>query len=506
MSSTPTHSLACGLLPLTSIIIPPRLREDTADIRIKIESDLAPSIQNHGLIHPITLAEHELIEGKNHLGDTISSQFSLIAGWSRLTAFSLLGYPEIPYNIRTSIPEHERLALELEENIRRNEMPWRDIILAIRLTHRAKRAAASVDHVKWGQSQTGFLIGQSAGYVSEAIMFADLIIAGDKEIASASSHWDARRILTQRKEDEAKAKLALIHTRNVGAARSIIKQKEVPSSSSSPDLSDLLAPTPSSIETLSASNSESVTTVELSKMLFNMDTVYPQSDGSPSWFDQAEPESVDLVYTDHPFGIDMDDLDLVQQDRIEEAHGVEENLEQMPLFLKGSFKVLKKDGYLLFWCDLCHWEKLISWAEEAGFQVQPYPIVWIKTHSCKNKAAQAWWTKAVEYVMVCRKGKPTLSIPQKVNYYACSGYAERKSQNNPFSKPFEFSKWLLEPLIIPGMTVLDCYAGAGSLVRACIRLGCKVVAVEKEVHHFNDMLESVKETFEETVQGKIDFV
>ena len=47
---------------------------------------------------------------------------------------------------------------------------------------------------------------------------------------------------------------------------------------------------------------------------------------------------------------------------------------------------------------------------------------------------------------------------------------EKRRQKNPFAKPFEANKWMLESFAHVGQTVLDPYAGGGSIARTGISL------------------------------------
>jgi len=520
MPHSPDHATAALSLPLSSIIIPDRMRRDTKDHREYIENELLPSIAEHGLIQPINVTRlSSPVQGKNIQGLLIQSEYLLVAGWSRLTSFSLLSYEEIPCNYSSDTPEHERLARELEENIRRNPMSWQDIAVGIARTHNAKLAECALENhsknltgsnrLTWGQSQTGHLVGTNVAHVSESLMLAKLILSGDKEIIDAPNPTEAKRILLLRKEDKAKSILLARQKASVAKVTDVIKRTtKLDTAEKNAGSVHPARQAPSILgQGLSSPSPSPVQTIELSKMLFNMSCTGPQLDGSPSWFDQASPECIDLIYTDHPYGIDMDNLDdMVNVERVADEHDVEENLDQMPLFLKGAYKVLKDKSYLLFFMDLKHWEKLRDWAEEVGFSVQPYPVIWNKLHSCKCRAAGQWWTKSHETVMVCRKGKATLGKAMTRSVFDASGAAERKLQNNPFSKPFAFSQWLLEPVLVPGMTVLDCYAGEGSLLRAAVNLGANIVGVEKSTKHFPRLVEHMKELYKEITNGKVEFV
>jgi len=497
MSPSITHTTAAGEVSLSSLIISSRVREDIPSVREYISSRLAPSIAARGLIQPIIVKSHDLpIEGVNAYGDQCKSHYELVAGWCRTQAFVLLGHTSIPYCFRSDLPEHELRALELEENTARLEMTWQDRVLAMSEIYRLKKLAHADDAEHYGFRQAGDELNVAAGYINEMVTIAKLIRAGDKDVIACDSVYSVRKLMALRKEDAIQSRLQAI-TRD--AITKVKKQISTPFNNFNTTHKPLPLPSGSKSEPLKNKVGDEKHRVELSSMLYNMDC--------HEWFDKAQAECIDLVYTDIPFGINMEDLaEMGNIDRVRFEHDVDENLSQMPRFLAGAYKVLKDKSYLLFWYDLAHHEKLLQWAEDVGFSVEPYPLMWLKTHGCKNKAAHCWFTKATEYVMVCRKGTATLKHPMNVNYFAASGDAERKMQANPFSKPFAFSQWALEPILHPGMTVLDCYAGEGSLLRAVLNLGGRIIGVEKSELHFPRLEEHVRNFFKETFNNNVEFV
>lgn len=503
-----THSAGHSTIAPTDILIEERLRRDSPTIQDHID-DLMDSIREHGIIQPIVLNFDE--ENKPHL----------VAGWCRLQASLKLGLTEIPYVLRKNLPPDLAKALELEENLRRREMTWQENILGIYETHQIKTRLAAKDLKTWGQRQTGAVLGIKASLVNVALVLARAMLAGNEAVINATSVDEAEKALLAQKQDSLTALLAS----KAGVTLAVSSATKVKSKSSGPigipgltsplqsstPLTDTdltidpailgdLMPTRSKSEQNVQPGGRQKHVVELSKMLFNV--------SCHDWFEQAQPESIDLIYTDIPYGIDMVNLEEVDgvEDVVAHAHEVEENVEQMPRFLNGAFKVLKKDSYLLFWYDLKHHEKLFNWATEAGFKVQEWPVIWLKTHQCRNMAPQYSWTKATEYVMVCRKGSPTLKKAQAKNFIAANGLAEKKLQRNPFSKPFEFSKELLDPIVLPGMTMLDCYAGGGSLLRAGINMGLKVIGLEKDTKQFPGLQESIRQTYRNMLRGEIEFI
>lgn len=483
-----------GIIPITSIFIAPdRMREDTPAERTYINEDLLPSIAQYGLIQLPCLNEDP----------NLPAPFTheLVSGWCRTEACKALGLTHIPYNLRSELTPSELSELELEENVRRRNMRWQDICVGIARTHKKKVREHGVKGETWGMKQTGDLVGQSHGYVSEAIKIAGLIRAGDEGICKAPSFAAAKDVLLKRKEDEAAAKLASL----TGAVPQTKKPTPQPSGPrTSLDISSIAASFTDSPQTDSAGEPVQKSLVEnveinLGSMLFNED--------NRDFFARTLEGTYDLIYTDIPYGIDMDNLDFGSDDleRVKHSHDVDENISQMQGFLVNAFHALKDERYLVFWYDLAHHEKLVEWGKEAGFTVCPYPYIWCKEHPCRNRAGNIWPTKAHETAMIMRKGKGLLQSPMTKSFIFADGSAERKMQKNPFSKPFAVNKDIITHFTMPGDTMLDCYAGEGSLVRAGLNLGRRVTAVEKDKAHFDHLVVHVRDVYTELTRGKAVF-
>jgi len=490
-----------GHIEILDIYTPPqRMRGDNPDVRKYIDEELCPSIQDYGLIQPIVVKKHDPpLEA-----DSALYHYELIAGWCRLQSCKALGFTHVPYAFRESLRPDQLLELELEENLRRKDFTWQEVVMGIYTTHRSKQIAASLDRETWGQKQTGKLIKKSTGYVNTALKVAEQIIAGNEEIIKANSITDAFKLIYSQKEDAVMKSLAS----KVGGTPSPKAKTSTPSmgpvrGESGISLSSAaVSPTVSIPESVRGSIPQQLDTdltFDLSEMLYHSD--------NKLWFDEQPDRSIDFIYTDIPYGIDMDNLDFnaADLDRVAHTHDVEENVEQMRPFLQNCFRVLKDSSYLVFWYDLAHHEKLLAWGKEAGFSIQPYPIVWCKEHPCRNRAGGKWWTKAVEYAMVMSKGTSTLRAAQTRNWYLADGSAERKMQRNPFSKPFEISRKIIDAIATPGMVMADPYAGAGSLIRAGMNCGLRVKGVEKDDKMFHELVEQARNTLNAMTKGKAQF-
>lgn len=493
--SKPTthHTSASGEIPLTAFIVPERLRTDDEAVRQYIELELVPSIAENGLIQPIVLNKITLSSGLNLFNETITSEYELIAGWSRSQAFLLLQHTSIPYCFRENLDRASLHMLEVEENIRRRAMRWTDRVLAVEKVHSLRTEKAHKVFEKWGQRATGELLRVNVATISQSLLIAAALKANDQEIFACTSFDEAKKLCLKRKQQESEAELAKRQP-----FFTVAEVKKAAPTLDNPKgliLNPIAPPPPAQAKEVRLLASQDI---KLSEMLFNRDCVTPSSDPSrpwTGWMTEQRAESIDLIFTDIPYGIDMANLDLVTLADVETEHDVDENVSLMLPFLSESYRLLKPKSYLIFFMDLKHWEKLIAWGNQVGFDVMPYPIIWHKTSSVKNRAASKWWPKKIEYLMVMAKGSATLREAQTDLVIAASGEAERKKYGHPFAKPFEVIQKVLAPIVTPGMLVLDPFAGSGSTILPLLSMGCRILACEKQEAHFNRLLLNAQDTF-----------
>lgn len=478
-----------------------RSRTDYGDL-----TQFKESLRELGVIQPLVLSRDE------------NGKMILAAGGRRLRSLIELGHttlhegvtcdPERPGFVwRDKMREDEILEVELEENLQRKGFTWTEEALMIRKVHAAKVRNNALVGKDWGQRQTGKLLGTSLGYVSNILKVADLIVKGDKDILNAGGITEALKVLMERQENLAQRQLA----ERAGASYTPDGVTPAPL----PQMPNLSVEIPNDspvhlVNETGAQSHVSLTpsqrmTVKLSNHLFQGDSLLDTPEAKailPQWPDAC----MDHIVTDIPYGIDMENLEGIRGlNRVEAQHDVAENVELMPLFLKQAYRLLKDGGFCVFFYDLDHHEKLQGWALKEGFRVQRWPLVWVKSHRCKNDAAAFNFTKATEVAMVLRKGTATLTKPQGLNYIIADGSVERKLYDNPFAKPFAVWKFIYDAIAIQGQKVLDPFAGEMSATRAAVICGLTPYACELESTHFNRGVEHFKESFRLLTAGNVEF-
>jgi DNA modification methylase len=484
------------LLPLNEIIITDRVRKpDSQEVLDHIDS-LRQSLRRFGG-HPRGLLQPLLVD----------SNKVLQAGWCRYTAASQEGWETIPVYLRDSLSDSEYHEIELEENFRRLGFTWKEEIIQVVKIHRNHVRKALIDKAPtWTQQMTGDLLGgYSDSYVSNCLRVLPKLDL--PAYAACESITDAVRVFYREKEDLGVARLAQLTT----LARAAVPQlattdkpcvacegtgKNSKGEQCRPcngtglllKLADTVMPVIDPLANLRPVEDVKEELISLSNTIFLGDSVRTLL---PQW-----PAScVDHIISDPPYRIDVAMLQqsseaLMDVSRVESAHTVEENDELFRLMFPQFFRVLKDGGFCILWCDIMSWQLLYDLATSAGFGVQRWPLLWCKTSPCKCQMAHVLTTKDYEMAIVCRKGSARLPKPVTTSRITCPNNADRSS--NPFAKPHDLWKFLYEGFTIAGQTVLEPFAGQGSSVTSGIKLNRRVLAIEKEEPHYNQMVMDVK--------------
>ena len=469
------------LVPTSLVKEGSRIRNDYGDI-----PSLAQSLKDNGLLQPIV----------------IKTDMTLVAGCRRLRAAKSLGWDTIPVTYFEVADEATLRILEAEENVRRKDMTWHEIVLAVQAVHNQQLLSHSLRSERWTLDATGHLLGKSQGNVSYCLELASHITLKDKDILAASTMTEGIRILLKRKEAEANAILAKMTLKGPQTA-DVLKLNLSSTQGAAAMFSAVPSsgPQPGGVTALSddgempAVEGSAPVEVCLSKMLLHGDCV--------ELMRQMPEACVDHIITDIPYGIDMGNLaqantGMVNIAAVSAEHQVLENHQLHVKTLPEMFRVLKPNGFCIMWFDVGASEQedsqdsgylnLRMICEAAGFKVQNWPLVWHKLHRCSNQAAGYNFTKDYELAIVCRKGNATLLSPQETSVFVGSNDAEAKALGHPFAKPFALWTWLYRAVVQRGATVLDPFSGRGSSTISLLRYGASPLCIEKNDDHFSALV------------------
>lgn len=428
---------------------------------------LAKSIEEEGLIHPITITDDN----------------TLIAGGHRLAAFKLLAqkdkkYEQIPF-IR--FEDHARAVglikegevvdkaqlklLELEENIKRKSMTWQETVMGIAKYHNL--AKKSPKTVSWTQHNTAALFGVAQSFVSPALRIAKRLENKDDPVWQCENICDAVNLLIKEKKDAVKARLAKQMKVTAQKLDAKVEKQNPLKGISFVDNSD--------------DDDEPVITKSRVYSRDEIEQIYTQ--GNCLDLLNKFAGKFDHIITDPPYAIEMDNF--LGQEAIEsviDTHQVDANLELLPQFIKASRECAKDTSYMCMWYDVVHHEKIIKWAEDAGWIPHRWNVVWCKTSPCVNRTAMYNITKATEVCAIFRaSSKAVLAQKRRVNWLLAENF--NTSAEHPFGKPSAVWDWLIDTVSFEGQTILDPFAGCGSSIYSIVKKNRIPLAIEVDVNH-----------------------
>lgn len=459
------------ILPLNSILVEGRLREDLGDIE-----ELAASIRDNGLMQP-PVVEAVVVDGV--------TQYQLRAGGRRYAALTLLAtnevpcdnpyiYENIPVTLFSEMPSHQRVKMELEENLRRKDMTWIEKVVGIVKYHKAARRAALLDGEQWSQAMTGDLLNMSQASVSVAFTIYEEIVKKNPKVLAADNLNDALKSLVSDQLDAAQ---------HEQMRRIQLKKAEAATLKGAAPVEPV-----SSKVILSAEQASPATVAD--RVQFSKEEIsafYSIGDCLQVMPRLAAAGPINHIICDPPYGIEMSNLAGADASRaktiarIADTHVVEENLALLPEFLRTAYEVIALDGFLCMWYDLDHHEKIRIWAEKIGWRVQRWPLVWCKTSSCSNNAAQYNVTKATEVCYFMRRSEQSVLKKKQATNYLLAGSAS--TPTHPFCKPAAAWNYCIESVSSKGQTILDPFAGEGSSLAAIFNSGRIPLGIEIDEKH-----------------------
>lgn len=389
--------------------------------------DLANSISNLGLLHPIVVRE-------TPLGPV------LVAGERRLRALDsiwALGDPirhngrdfppyEVPVVTLGELSPLEAEEAELDENLKRRDLTWQERAEALDRLHRLRSSQAEALGEKHSLQATIDEVGPMRyDTARQSVLLAPHL--SNPLVASAKSEKEAFKIL---KREEAREK------------------------------SKALA------ETVGASYNSSV------HKLFHIDCL--------EWLAQCPDNSFDVILGDPPYGMGAQDFGDGAGKLDGTDHHYDDSVESwrklMTALCPELFRVAKFQSHAYLFCDLDNFHELKSIMQSAGWYVFRTPMIDYKLGSGRVPLPEHGPRRQYELILYAIKGKrPVTGIFSDV--IPC-----RLEENlgHGANKPVELFVDLLKRSTQPGNTVLDPFAGTGTIFPAAHQ--CKLYATGLELN------------------------
>lgn len=350
----------------------------------------------------------------------------LIAGERRLNAFKMNGAVHIEALYRDELDPVDLEELELEENIRRKQLTWQEEQKAIARIHQLKQ----MRDPNWSQHQTAVMIQKPEATlpqqrdVSEAITL-DRMMKLFPEIAGAKSKAQAINMA------RAKAK-------NVNRRLDVQQKPEV--------------------------------YAEVQEKIWLGDSV--------ELIKEIENDLVDLILTDPPFGINYDAHVAGTVGEENSYKDDEARYERILTMIPDMYRILKPDGWCIFFFGMTWYERVKTEFRSAGFTVDEIPIIWNRSDGrCYTNRPDHYFTKGYDVALHAFKGDPHVVQKNRPNVLTIPP-VETKDRDLVVERPVELYQELIRRLTIEGQLVADFFVGSGSCPAAAVSLKRDYLGVE----------------------------
>lgn len=379
----------------------------------------------------------------------VDSSLNLIAGERRLKAHRMLGLKDIEVKQLSELDLLERREIEIEENLKRKNFNVKEEVKAIKEIDRIKRerygSAVKGHGGGWSIRDTADSIGRSTGKVSE-----------DMKIARMLEEFP--ELENEKTKEAIKKKYSRLRERQITQA-----------------LADKVKV---DIDTTCIVNGDS--TVEMGRL---------------------ESESVDLVFTDPPFAINLDksratgkDWERVYDD--EYAHV----LNTVGKVVKECYRVLRPQRHIYLWFGIQHYDYIHRLLTETGFIVNPIPCVWSKKGGAGAGASDYTYASNYEVCFLAMKGRRSLNRLGQSNVWEEPRLSPQRKVH-PTEKPTSLIRRCIEQSSQPGELVIDPFAGSGSTLIAGLECKRKVWGCELDKGYYSQIVLKLEQMKEKEVRA-----
>ena len=401
-------------------------------------SDLIASIKLRGVIQPIIVES----EGPPH---------RLVAGERRLEASRQIGLLDIPARFASDLDPTERQIIELEENIKRKDLSWQDLVDAVSRIH---LLYLDLDP-EWTQGETAQSIGLSIGTVSMYLKVNGDMLA--PRIASAGTVREAYNTLTRRDQRQMGNDLQEL----IGHVEDILP-----------------SPGPSGQDSGEGEGNAGhlgedgrVIAAEAPKAILCQSFL--------DWAPGYAGAKFNLIHCDFPYGVDLFSAKDTRQIKKDEtyADGESDYFTLLQCLCEHLDKFMSLSGHLMFWYSAKHHVKTIEIFNSLApsLEVQTHPLIWVKSDNAGLVVDVRRQPRHIyETCLLASRGDRHLVQPKADAYSSPTDKAL-----HPSTKPEPMLRHFMSMLVDENSTLFDPSCGSGSALRAAESLGAtRVLGLE----------------------------
>jgi len=405
---------------ISSIRVDARMRKDLGDI-----NDLAESLKTHNLMHPVVVLEEA--EG-----------YRLIAGERRLTAAKRAGWTEVPATVFRDLNDLQVKSMELEENIKRENLSIAEQARGVKELEELKQALHGKPKPGVNKGERGYTSGFGRADTAKLLKRSVGAVTQDIQIAEALEFFPDLETLNNKSQ----------------ILREYKRRKEA-----------------IVLTALAKMDAESSGTSDLDSSFLNVDCL--------EWMKAQPPGMCDLVIADPPWGIGIEDSYRSHEGGRQGKHYDDAEEKAKELMLKMVpllYRVLRDDRHMYFFFGIQHYQWVMELLLSSGFNVDPVPLVWNKTHFTRPPSGNRWpgqW----EAIFFCRKGDRKLELKSGGNVIDCP-IVLPSERIHISEKPTALYHPMIHASTVENELIFDPCAGSGSVYLAASQCKRRSIGLE----------------------------
>jgi ParB/RepB/Spo0J family partition protein len=435
--------------------------------------DLKLSISTIGIINPIVVRQQD-------------GQVILVAGERRLQASLSLGLADVPVRFFEDLSPEDAEVIELEENIKRKELSWKDQVRALGRLHQIYKTKDP----KWKVEQTAEAVSLHRTYMHKILHVHAALTTG--RVQQAQSIDQAYNTLQRFGERKAESIVGDIITKGatifnnapLNAPAKVNADAPATSASFTTVSAVSVAPTSTNIAATDSVRAREETQVE--SQLQGLVTAY-NAPTDPvlcanfiEWITTYNGPKFTLLHCDFPYGNYRggDSQGSLSATDVDEFYDNDASIYWKLLDTLTSHldKVMSYSAHMLFWFSMNFYSETVARLRKTGLIVHDHPIVHHKTGGPGGLGvvpgtAVTYPRRTYDTALLCVRGNRPLAKPGMNSYAAPTA----GNKIHPSQKPEPMLRFFLSMLVDETTTMLDPTCGSGAALRAAEDLGAKYV-------------------------------
>lgn len=424
------------ILPIDQITVDrdARQRRELKDI-----DKLANSIDEVGLINPLVIT-------KEHV---------LVAGERRYTAIRQLGWTQVPVQFAEDLDEPTLHLIELEENIKRSELGWKDHCQAIDTYHKMRKS----QDAEWTLKMTGSAVGYTHHSISRILRVAAELRAGNPLVVKADKFSVASNIAERQHARNQEVENERIEHR-IQSVQSTIGAAAPPAADIDDDLS------------LPDSTERAKKTKPFNPPLADHDLI--QCADFTAWAPSYDGRPFNFIHCDFPYGVDADKHDQGAADKFggyEDTFKIYESL--ITTLAENRDKLMAQSCHVMFWFSMDYYDyTLTRLTEDVKLAVNPFPLVWYKSDNSGILPDPARGPRRnYETAFLCSAGDRKI-VQAVSNVFPAPG---RKKNIHMSEKNPEMLGHFFRMFVDNTSRVFDPTAGSGNALKVARSMGASAI-------------------------------